>query len=100
MTKKIRVKIGKCYISRSLLPGQRDFYATIRSGIHKVKTKVMEGPTPTFDQTYDLEISDPVIKVKVKDMAATCFGGCSPFNTLLAEADVDISDILASNQKA
>ena len=47
---------------------------------------MMDGPTPIFNQTFDIEVSNPVLIVKVKDVgAAFCFGKCSPFNTLLAQ---------------
>lgn len=48
---KVRIKIGQCYITRSVLPGETDLYVSIRSGLHKAKSKVGEGLTPNFNQT-------------------------------------------------
>lgn len=65
----------------------QDFYASIRSGIKKVKTKIKEGPNPDFNEIFDLEAESYILKLKVKDAGgASCLGSCSPFNTLLGEA--------------
>lgn len=52
---KLKIKIGECQITKSLMPGQQDLYVSIRSGIKKVRSKVIHGSiTPNYSQTVEL----------------------------------------------
>lgn len=87
---KVRIKIGQCYITRSVLPGETDLYVSISSGMQKAKSKVKEGLTPNFNQVVELVNEGTMLTVKVKDVGMhSCLGSAmcatyNPFKSLVA----------------
>ncbi len=55
----------------------------------------MEGVTPNFNQVLELQLENVNLRVKVKDAGLySCFGGrCTPFNSMVAETQIDLTRV-------
>ena len=68
-------------------------YATIKNGIHKVKTTTLKGERPEWKEEHMLEVStsSPTLKIKVKDHK-TDVNLFSVINRTIGSANLDLNE--------